>query len=68
MPQLWAGITCDSRGKERIDMREVDDGWGGWGEQRRLTMMLFTSRERARQQYEKVAKVKIRVVSKKRKT
>ncbi|MDE2096836.1 MAG: hypothetical protein KGL39_06275 [Patescibacteria group bacterium] len=66
MKQLWAGITCDDRGKERIDMLEIDDGWGGWGENKRPTLALFTSRERARQQYEKVAKVEVRIVSKKK--
>lgn len=56
----WAGIIDGE-----IDVREVDTGWGGYGKEGDGMVnapMLFTNRKLARRQYQKVAKVEIRIV------
>jgi hypothetical protein len=62
MPQFWAGFVGD-----KIDKREVDTGFGGYGEGHTRVPMLFTNRTNARKEYVDVRKVEIRIVSKKRK-
>lgn len=51
---FWAGFYDG-----RIDVREVDDGWGGWGEGKVNMPALFRSGARAREEYAQVRKVKI---------
>jgi hypothetical protein len=51
---FWAGI-CDNK----IDIRLVDNGFGGWGQSTIKAPMLFTSRKQARLEYERVCKVKV---------
>ncbi len=59
MPQFWAGYIED-----KIDTREVDTGWGGWGVGKCRLPAIFTSRAEARQQYKDVRKIEVRVVGK----
>lgn len=49
---MWGGFIAD-----KLDIREIDDGWGGWGQQRRRAPALFTNRKAAREQYQDVRKV-----------
>ena len=59
MPQFWAGIV-----NEKVDIRGVDNGFGGFGEAKHRAPALFTSRKEARRQYKEVRKVEVRIVSK----
>jgi hypothetical protein len=59
--QYWAGFQDD-----RIDTRHVNTGWGGKGASESRMPMLFISKAEAREQYEDVRKVEVRVVSKAR--
>lgn len=58
---FWAGIIDGE-----IDVREVDSGWGGYagkaGDGMVRVPMIFTSRANAREQYQKIAKVQIKIV------
>jgi hypothetical protein len=61
VPQYWAGFS-----EGRIDTREVDNGFEGWGENKHRAPAIFTSRSEALRHYEDVFKVEVRVVSKKK--
>jgi len=50
--KLWGGFVND-----KLDIRDVDTGWGGWGESRERMPAIFTSRAAARRQYEDVRPV-----------
>jgi hypothetical protein len=49
--RLWGGF-CDGK----LDIREMDTGWGGFGSGDGMRRMpaIFTSRKAARQEYEDV--------------
>jgi hypothetical protein len=59
--QYWAGFVGD-----RLDTREVDTGFGGWGDHRVRSPAIFTSKEAARKEYQDVRKIEVRVVSRKK--
>ena len=63
MPQYWAGFVDD-----KIDTREVDIGFGGWGETLQRLPALFVSKHEAKINYQDVRKVEVRVVSKRKRT
>ncbi len=55
---FWAGITDG-----KIAISDVDSGWGGFGGDSFAPMpMLFTSRKEARRRYQKVVKVRIKII------
>jgi hypothetical protein len=55
--QFWAGF-CDGQ----IDVREVDTGWGGFGKGgKRLMAAIFPSRALAKEQYEDVRRVNVKL-------
>lgn len=59
-PKYWAGFLDG-----KLDTRDVDTGWGGFGEDGfRVMPAIFTSRKTARQQYEDVREVQINEVAK----
>ena len=55
--EMWGGFIDG-----RLDVREVDDGWSGFGspEARCRMPALFTTRARARLEYTDVRRVKIK--------
>lgn len=57
-PRLWAGF-CGGK----IDIREIDTGWGGFGSGEGLRKMpaIFTSRKAARQEYQDVRPISVAV-------
>jgi len=54
--EFWAGFSDN-----RLDVREIDDGFGGWGEGKRKSPMLFTSYSAARREYRDVRKVAVKM-------
>lgn len=56
--QLWGGYVDN-----RLDIREVDTGWGGFGSGDGMRRMpaIFTSRKAAREEYMDVRPVKLAV-------
>ena len=59
MPQFWGGFVGD-----KLDTREVDTGWGGFGsgDGKKRMPAIFTSRVKARSEYQDVRKIEVRVV------
>ncbi|MES2030805.1 MAG: hypothetical protein V4477_16620 [Pseudomonadota bacterium] len=61
--RLWAGFVDG-----RIDTRDLDTGFGGFGRYGyRLMPAVFTSKRSAREQYEDVREVEIKEVGKRKK-
>lgn len=57
---MWAGFTDGN-----LCMANVDDGWGGYGEGRRIVHpCLFPTRRKAREQFRDVRRVEIRELKK----
>lgn len=55
--QFWGGF-CDGK----LDMRNVDTGFGGFGrEGKRLMPALFPSKALAREQYEDVRRINVNI-------
>jgi hypothetical protein len=60
--QFWGGFVDD-----KLDVREIDTGFGGWGRDgMRPSPALFLSKASARQQYEDVRRVNVSVVTTKK--
>ena len=55
--RVWVGI-CDGRPNYTL----IDTGFGGWGNGSMRTIIIFTSKARAKQQYEKVQQFELREV------
>lgn len=55
MKTLWGGFIDGN-----LDVREIDTGWGGWGQGFIRMPMVFTTRAEARRQYEDVRKVEVK--------
>ena len=53
----WAGFNSD-----RIDVFDVDDGWGGFGQGRTDMPCIYRTRKEARKRFQDVRKVEIREV------
>lgn len=53
--KAWGGFSSG-----RLDMREMDDKWGG--ENKRMVPAIFRNRKEARRQYQDVRRVEIRQV------
>lgn len=52
--KMWGGFSGG-----RLDKRDIDDGWGGFGEAKRWMPALFLSWKAARTQYEDVRSVEV---------
>lgn len=55
--RVWVGI-CEGR----PDYRMIDTGWGGWGNGGYRTIIVFTDRKRAREEYECVRRFDLREI------
>lgn len=56
--QFWGGFVDG-----KLDVREIDTGFGGWGEGHSRAPALFLSRDLARKQYQVVRRVNVSVVT-----
>lgn len=55
--QFWGGFIGG-----KLDVRTVDEGFGGWGQERHDEPALYTSRWQARRHYEDVRRVNVSLI------
>lgn len=56
--KAWAGVVDG-----RIDLIDIDDGWGGFGDHKRSSPAIFARKVDAQRCYQKVCRVIIKPLS-----